>query len=81
MNLITRSLAIVVPALAAITAGVALGSVWAQSGDVAKANPQAHVDAYGDALPPKALFRLGTIRFRPTGQVVALAWTGDGTSL
>jgi len=39
------------------------------------------LDAYGDPLPPSAFLRLGTIRFRPDAQVVAMAWSSDGKSL
>jgi WD40 repeat protein len=62
MNLFPRTaLTIVVSALAVLATSIAPGSVWAQSGDVAKAKPVA--------------------QFRPSGQVVAIAWTGDSTSL
>jgi WD40 repeat protein len=47
----------------------------------AKAESAPLLDAYGDALPPTPFLRLGTIRFRPSAPIVAMAWTSDSKRL
>jgi WD40 repeat protein len=40
-----------------------------------------HVDRHGDPLPPRALARFGTVRFRAAGAICALAYSPDGSVL
>jgi len=36
-----------------------------------------HTDYYGDLLPPDAVLRLGTIRFRHEGEACSIAFSSD----
>jgi WD40 repeat protein len=40
-----------------------------------------HVDRYGDQLPPGAVARLGTLRFRHDGPVQDITYAPDGTTI
>src|SRR5262249_50202497 len=42
------------------------------------AAPPSRVDRHGDALPPGAVARMGTVRWRDKGPVVGLAFLPDG---
>lgn len=46
-----------------------------------KPQPAIHLDRQGDPLPPDALARLGTLRFRHTWGVSCVAYSPDGTTL
>jgi RNA polymerase sigma factor (sigma-70 family) len=50
----------------------------AEQKQVKTAGDQARVDRHGDPLPPGALARMGTTRFRTAGRVNALAFLPDG---
>ncbi len=43
--------------------------------------PKQEADAHGDKLPPLALTRLGTVRFRHGSRILALAYSPDGSVL
>jgi WD40 repeat protein len=48
---------------------------------ILSAGAEPRVDRYGDPLPPQAMARLGTVRFRHGGRVVALAYSPDCKTL
>ncbi len=49
--------------------------------DAGKSSPPPRVDQYGDPLPARALVRLGTVRFRHDGRMLAVAYAADGKTL
>lgn len=53
----------------------AAAMAWSQTGDVAK---PVLLDDFGDALPPGAIARLGTLRLQHAGKVRSLAVSSDG---
>jgi RNA polymerase sigma factor (sigma-70 family) len=70
------------------------GALWLLAGGVpAKEEPKpaalqpaqvakpAHVDAFGDPLPPDARARLGTVRLRPGGYAASITFSPDGKQI
>ncbi len=53
----------------------------AEGGPPAHQPAQVRADAHGDPLPPGAIARLGTIRFRHAGLVAAASFSPDGKTL
>jgi WD40 repeat protein len=50
-------------------------------GPAARGEPPARTDLYGDPLPPGAIARLGTVRWRSEGEFVRMAFAPDGKHL
>jgi RNA polymerase sigma factor (sigma-70 family) len=53
----------------------------AQPTAIAEKEKQARTDRYGDPLPPNALVRMGTVRFRHGDQIEGIALAPDGRTL
>src|SRR5262249_12522587 len=49
--------------------------------DLPAAEKATRTDCYGDPLPPGALARMGTVRYRPGSQEFCLALSPDGKTL
>src|SRR5579883_2189969 len=54
-----------------------------QPNETSKSAKDGHVtaDIYGDSLPPGAIARMGTMRFRHIGDVISVAYSPDGKTL
>src|SRR5207237_1709077 len=63
------------------SAGVPEPGVPAAADPPAPAQIQPRLDRHGDPLPPGAVARLGTLRFRTAGEAVALAFAPDGQTI
>src|SRR5687768_10672279 len=50
--------------------------IFAQA-SVSFGEDEKHLDQYGDPLPPGAIARLGTVRFRPAGWISAVLISPD----
>ncbi len=69
--------------LLALTTGTSVygGPARADGKDSSEPAPPAHVDRYGDPLPPGAIARLGTVRLRHTKPVGPITFAPDGKVL
>lgn len=54
------------------------GRVDAQADPARKSPPAEKLDLHGDPLPPGAVLRLGTVRYRQDSPVYRIAWTPNG---
>jgi WD40 repeat protein len=60
------------------SAGTTPGMLYAQSSPARHASPSVKVDLYGDPLPPRAVLRLGTVKYRQDSPIHRLAPMPDG---
>ncbi len=58
--------------------GMTPARLSAQLGPTRPASPSAKLDRYGDPLPPGAVMRLGTVKYRQDSPIYRIAYTPDG---
>ena len=61
--------------------GLTPAGLNAQSSLPRPASPAANLDRYGDPLPPGAVMRLGTVKYRQDSPIYRIAYAPDGEAL
>jgi WD40 repeat protein len=67
--------------LAGLLCVVGLSAAQSEQKPAGEASKSPRLDLHDDALPPGAIARLGTLRFRAPGETVALAFAPDGKTV